>query len=130
MGNRKRLFEVYKNGKLIESYMEEGGELEIFNSNGIYIYDNGDTEGLQSLFFDFFNVLPAQQPPTLRQCECLCHQLRISADVFKKFHLSVFFVSCESVFSTVPVSGRFVCSVSLSAVLSSLSSFGGFFNSG
>lgn len=37
------LFEVYKNGKLIESYMEEGGELEIFNSNGIYIYDNGDT---------------------------------------------------------------------------------------
>jgi hypothetical protein len=37
------LFEVYKNGKLIERYMEEGGELEIFNSNGIYIYDNGDT---------------------------------------------------------------------------------------
>ena len=37
------LFEVYKNGKLVESETEESDILESFNSNGVYIYDNDDT---------------------------------------------------------------------------------------
>lgn len=37
------LFEVYKNGKLIESEVEREGILESFNSNGVYTYDNDDT---------------------------------------------------------------------------------------
>lgn len=37
------LFEVYKNGKLIESEVEEEG-LESFNSNGVYIYNDGSND--------------------------------------------------------------------------------------
>lgn len=43
------LFEVYKNGKLIESETEEGDILESFNSDGTYIYHDDSTIGKWTL---------------------------------------------------------------------------------